>query len=97
MWCFDVTVGAVQYDSTVCVVSFNIAGPLKSKVGAALPASATPPPKRQLTNRESSDVLAADSVVDGILWRTAGISARYAGELVVPEPPDFAVRRHLPF
>ena len=32
-----------------------------------------------------------DVVVDGILWRTAGKSARYAGELVVPEPLD-AVR-----
>ena len=37
-----------------------------------------------------------DVVVDGMLWRTAGKSARYAGELVVPEPLD-AVRRHLPF
>ena len=27
-----------------------------------------------------------DVVVDGMLWRTAGKSARYAGELVVPEP-----------
>ena len=32
-----------------------------------------------------------DVVVDGMLWRTAGKSARYAGELVVPEPLD-AVR-----
>ena len=37
-----------------------------------------------------------DVVVDGMLWRTAGKSARHAGELVVPEPLD-AVRRHLPF
>ena len=37
-----------------------------------------------------------DVVVDGMLWRTAEKSARYAGELVVPEPLD-AVRRHLPF
>ena len=37
-----------------------------------------------------------DFVVDGMLWRTGGNSARYAGELVVPEPLD-AVRRHLPF
>ena len=37
-----------------------------------------------------------DVVTDGMLWRTAGKSARYAGELVVPEPLD-AVRRHLPF
>ena len=37
-----------------------------------------------------------DVVVDGMLWRTAGESARYAGELVVPEPLD-AVWRHLPF
>ena len=35
-------------------------------------------------------------MVDGMLWRTAGKSARYAGELVVPEPLD-AVRRHLLF
>ena len=27
-------------------------------------------------------------VVDGMLWRTAGKSARYAGDLVVPEPLD---------
>ena len=26
--------------------------------------------------------------MDGMLRRTAGKSARYAGELVVPEPPD---------
>ena len=37
-----------------------------------------------------------DIVVDGMLWRPAGKSARYAGELVVPEPLD-AVQRHLPF
>ena len=37
-----------------------------------------------------------DVVVDGMPWRTAGKSARYAGELVVPKPLD-AVRRHLPF
>ena len=37
-----------------------------------------------------------DVVVDGMLWRTAGKSARYAGELVVPEPLD-AVRWHLQF
>ena len=36
-----------------------------------------------------------DVVVDGMLWRTARKSARYAGELVVPVPLD-AVRRHLP-
>ena len=33
-------------------------------------------------------------VVGGMLWRTAGKSARCAGELVVPEP-FIAVRRHL--
>ena len=32
-----------------------------------------------------------DVVVDDMLWRTAGKSALYAGELVVPEPLD-AVR-----
>ena len=37
-----------------------------------------------------------DAVVDGMLWRTAGKSARYTDELVVPELLD-AVRRHLPF
>ena len=37
-----------------------------------------------------------DDVVDGMLWPTAGKSARYAGDLVVPEPLD-AVRRNLPF
>ena len=35
-------------------------------------------------------------MVDGMLWRTAGKSVRYAGELVFSEPFD-AVRRHLPF
>ena len=35
-------------------------------------------------------------MVDGMPLGTAGKSARYAGELVVPEPLD-AVRRHLPF
>ena len=29
-------------------------------------------------------------------WQTAGKSARYIGELVVPKPLD-AVQRHLPF
>ena len=37
-----------------------------------------------------------DVVVGGMLWRTAGKSVRYAGELVLFEPLD-AVRRHLPF
>ena len=35
-------------------------------------------------------------MVDGMPWRTAGKSVRYADELVVPEPLD-AVRRILPF
>ena len=35
-------------------------------------------------------------MIDGMQWRTGGKSVRYAGELIVPEPPD-AVRRHLPF
>ena len=34
-----------------------------------------------------------DVVVDGMLWRTAGKSARYASELKVLD----AVQRHLPF
>ena len=42
-----VSVGAVHSDSTVSVVSFDIAGTLKQKVGVALPTSAAPPPKRQ--------------------------------------------------
>ena len=46
MRCFTVLVGAVHSDSTVSVVSFDIAGILKQKVGAAVPASAAPPPKR---------------------------------------------------
>ena len=49
MGCFAVSVGAVHNDSTVSVVSFNIAGTLKQKVRAALPTSATPPPKADLT------------------------------------------------
>ena len=36
-----------------------------------------------------------DVVVDGMIWRTAWKSARYAGEVVVPASLD-AVRRHLP-
>ena len=30
-----------------------------------------------------------DVVVDGMLWRTAEKSVRYAGKLVVPEPLEF--------
>ena len=45
MWCFAVSVCAVHSDSTVSVVSFDIAGTLKQKVGVALPASAAPLPK----------------------------------------------------
>ena len=40
-----VSVGTVHNDSTVSVVSFDIAGKLKQKVGVALPASAAPPQK----------------------------------------------------
>ena len=47
MWSFAVSVSAVNSDSTVSVVSFDIADTLKQKVGVALPASAAPPPKRQ--------------------------------------------------
>ena len=52
MWCFAVSVDAVNTDSTVSVVIFDIAGTLKQKVGVALPASAAPPPKGDLTSRE---------------------------------------------
>ena len=62
MWCFAVSFGAVHNDSTVSVVSFDIAGTLKQKVGVALPASAAPPAKGDLMSRESLEVLAADSV-----------------------------------
>ena len=62
MWCFAVTVCAVHNDSNVSVVSFDIAGTLKQKVGVALPASAVPPPKGDLTSRERLKVLVADSV-----------------------------------
>ena len=58
MWCFAVSVGAVHNDSIVSVVGFDIAGTLKQKVGVALPTSAAPPPKGDLTTRESSEVLA---------------------------------------
>ena len=63
MWCFSVSVGAVHNDSTVSVVSFDIAGTLKQKVGAALP-SLRPlgHQKGDLTSRESWEVLAVDSV-----------------------------------
>ena len=57
-----VSVSAVHNDSTVSVVSFDIAGTPKQKVGVELPASAAPPPKGDLTSRESLEVLAADSV-----------------------------------
>ena len=62
MWRYAVSVGAVHNDSTVSVVSFNIAGTLKQKVGVALPASAAPPPKGDLTSRESLEVLTANGV-----------------------------------
>ena len=51
MWCFAVSVDAVHSDSTVSVVSFDIAGTLKQNVGVALPASADPPPKGDLMIR----------------------------------------------
>ena len=62
MWCFAIFVGAVHNDSTVSVVSFDIAGTQKQKVGVALPTSAAPLTKGDLTSRESLEVLAADSV-----------------------------------
>ena len=40
MRCFAISVGTVHDDSTVSVISFDIAGPLKQKVGVALPALA---------------------------------------------------------
>ena len=49
MRCFSVSVSAVHSDSTVGVVSFDIAGTLKQKEG-------------DLTSRESSVVLAVNSV-----------------------------------
>ena len=51
-----------RQDCTVSVVSFDIAGTLKQKVGVALPALAAQPPKCDLTSRESSEILVADSV-----------------------------------
>ena len=60
MWCFVVSFGAVQNDSTVSVISFDIAGTLKQKVGVALPASAAQPPKGDLTSR----VYFVDHIVD---------------------------------
>ena len=62
MWCFAVSVDAVHIHSTVSVVSIDIDGTLKQNVGVALPASAAPPPKCDLTSRESLEVLAAESV-----------------------------------
>ena len=59
MWCFAVSVGAVHSDSTVSVVSFDIAGTLKQKVGVTLPASAAPPAKRQFD--EYDDVVVVSS------------------------------------
>ena len=50
MWCFAVSVGSVNNDSTVSVVSFDIAGTLKQKIGVALPAVSVDDPaaKRKL-------------------------------------------------
>ena len=59
MRCFAVSVGA---DFTDSVASFDIAGTQKQKARAALQASDTPPPKGDLTSRESLEVLAADSI-----------------------------------
>ena len=50
MW-FAVSVGAVHYDSTVSVVSFDIVGTLKQKVGVALPASAAQPKKMRFDEK----------------------------------------------
>ena len=58
MWCFAVSVGAVHNDSTISVVSFDIAGTLKQKVGVALPTLVAPLLKGDLTSRESFEVLA---------------------------------------
>ena len=45
MWCFVVPVIAVNGDSTVSLVSFDIVGKLKQNVGVALSALAASPPK----------------------------------------------------
>ena len=47
MRCFAASVDALHGDSTDSEVSFDVAGTLKQKVGAALPTSAAPPPKRR--------------------------------------------------
>ena len=52
MLCFAGSVGAVHNDSTVSVVSFDIAGTLKQNVGAALPTSAAPPQKKAILRVE---------------------------------------------
>ena len=44
------------------VVSFDIAGTLKQKVGAALPASGAPPTKRRFDDKRKQEILVADSV-----------------------------------
>ena len=44
------------------MVSFDIAGTLKQKVGVGLPTSAAPLPKGDLMSRESLEALAADCV-----------------------------------
>ena len=43
-----VSVGTVHSYSTVSVVSIDISGTLKQKVGAAVPASVAPPPKKAI-------------------------------------------------
>ena len=62
MLCFAVSVSAVHSDFTVNVANFDIADTVKQKVGVALSASAAPPPKGELTSRESLEVLATYSV-----------------------------------
>ena len=62
MLCFAVSFGAVHGDSTVSVVSFDIACTLKQKVGVHCRNRPLSHQKGDLINRESSEFLAADSV-----------------------------------
>ena len=62
MRCFAVSVGAVHVDSTVSVLSFDIAGILKQKSGQHCRHRTLRYLKGDLTSRESLEVLAIDIV-----------------------------------
>ena len=62
MECFTASAGAVHENSTVSVVSFDIAGTLKQKAEQQCRHRPLRHLKCDMTSRESLEVLAADSV-----------------------------------